>query len=164
VVGTMVEPRVLISLSDRRQALGGELLAVELADEVLRPEPPAGPPGLRLTTSTQRVSCGSPSTGSSNRSGHSQMPAVAPAGPKSLRWCQVLRSSDRYSRTTRSTDSATTITQWPSGAYQNTLGSRKSVDPMSSTGLPSYRLQVRPRSTLCASACVCRPVTGSTAV
>ena len=47
------------------------------------PEPPAGAPGLRFTISTHRVSWRAPSTGSGNRSGHSQMPSVAPAGPKS---------------------------------------------------------------------------------
>ena len=34
------------------------------------------------------------------------------------------------------------------GAYQNTFGSRNSPDPMSSTGLPSYFVHVRPRSRL----------------
>ncbi len=47
------------------------------------------------------------------------------------------------------------IHRWP-GAYQKTFGSRNSADPMSSTGLPTYFVQVRPRSRLYASACACR--------
>src|SRR6266542_3645496 len=52
----------------------------------------------------------------------------------------------------------TNLTQQRSGSYQNTLGSRKSADPMSSTGLRSYLCQVRPRSWLAARLCACQPV------
>ena len=63
------------------------------------PLPPPTAPGLRLTTMTHFVFFGSPSTGSSNRSGHSQMPPVELAGPKSDRWSQFLRSALLYSTT-----------------------------------------------------------------
>lgn len=59
------------------------------------PDPPATEPGLRFTTMTHLTFSGSPSTASGNRSGHSQMPPVAFAGPKSLRWVQFFRSSLR---------------------------------------------------------------------
>ena len=57
------------------------------------------PPGLMSTSSTQRVRPGSPSMGSSKRSGHSHTPPVAPAGPKSLKGVHALRSGDAKNRT-----------------------------------------------------------------
>ncbi len=78
------------------------------------PEPPATEPGLRFTTSTHSVFAGSPSTASGNRSGHSQMPPVALAGPKSLRCVHVFRSSLRESTTWYCSASTATITQYDS--------------------------------------------------
>ncbi|MNY79087.1 hypothetical protein D3C86_2195730 [compost metagenome] len=57
-------------------------------------EPLLGPPGLRLTVRTHLTFSGSPSTGRGNRSGHSQTPPVAFAGPKVLSGSQVFRSRD----------------------------------------------------------------------
>ena len=59
------------------------------------PEPPAIAPGLRLTIITHLVFLRLPSTASGNRSGHSQTPPVALAGPKSLRCVQSLRFGER---------------------------------------------------------------------
>ena len=42
----------------------------------------------------------------------------------------------------------TTIRHCFAGAYQNTFGSRNSLEPMSSTGLPAYLVQVLPSSVL----------------
>ena len=58
------------------------------------PLPPATEPGLMLTTMTHLVFLGLPSTASSNRSAHSQIPAVEFAGPKSERCVQFLRFFD----------------------------------------------------------------------
>ena len=99
------------------------------------PEPPATLPGLRLTTSTHLVFAGSPSTASGKRSGHSQMPPVALAGPKSLRCVHVLRSSLRESTTWYCRASTAAMTQYDSPVsgfvYRKTFGSRKFDDPRS---------------------------------
>jgi hypothetical protein len=112
------------------------------------PEPPAMPPGLRLTTRTHLVSP-VPSTVSGNRSGHSHTPATACAGPKSDSNVQSVRFGEEYTTTRRSTASTATITQRPSSPpCQKTFGSRNSPDPVSRTGLPAERVHVSPPSRL----------------
>src|SRR3954454_7121168 len=110
------------------------------------PEPPAMPPGFMLTISTHLVR--PPSTRNGNRSGHSDTPPTALAGRKSLICVNDFRSAELYSAILRSTAFETAITHLRSGAYQKTFGSRNSPEPMSSTGLPAYRVHVRRRSRL----------------
>src|SRR5258708_13529452 len=76
-------------------------------------DPAASPSGLTLTTRTQLVRTGSPSTGRTNRPGHSPTPSAESTGPNVLRYVQLLRSSDRQQITCRATASTATITQHP---------------------------------------------------
>jgi hypothetical protein len=113
------------------------------------PLPPAGVPPLMFTTSTQRVwCCGSSSIGSSNRSGHSQIPSTAPCRPNSPTCSHCFRLEEPKNSTFRWSGRATTITHFLVGVCQNTLGSRNSGELTSMTGLPSNFVHVRPRSLL----------------
>src|ERR1044071_3228079 len=101
------------------------------------PEPPATLPGLRFTTSTQRLSL-DPCTGASNRSGHSQTPEVAPAGPNLLSRVQSLRLLEPEKESWCSVGSKTVKIQRLVGSYKRPLGSQKSFKPRSRTGFFEY--------------------------
>ena len=125
---------------------GDELLAVELAEEVLSARAAGDGAGvyvhhkhplvvtwlLRLVTNPHCTFCpswsGPPFTGNSNRSGHSQTPPTALAGPKSLSLVQFLRFVEAEEPDSGCfPESATAMIHCCVGSYQNTLGSRKSV-------------------------------------
>ena len=74
-----------------------------------------------------------------------------PKGPTSLLKLQSRRFFDSYSRTVRSW--AITMAMTNSLPRRRSFGSRKSWEPMSMTGLPAYRANVRPPSVLYASDC-----------
>ena len=101
-------------------------------------EPPAIPPGLRLTTITHLVLLAVavdgereqvralPDAAGRRWRGRSRSLASSPSGSASCRAGPCARRP-----------STTAITHLFSGAYQNTFGSRNSPEPMSSTGLPA---------------------------
>src|SRR5271169_619514 len=98
--------------------------------------------------STHLVWLASPSTGRGKRSGHSHAPPVAPAGPKSLRAVQCLRSVEPKNLTLCCEASTVTMIHLLVGSCQNTLGSRNPARWRSITGLPEYFVHVRPLSLL----------------